>query len=188
MRPRIAPAQPPFSPSIQQSLKQIMPEGTPPLTLFTTMARDERLFDRFFSAGLLDKGHLSLREREIVIHRVTALCGSEYEWGVHAAAFASHVKLNEEQLYSIVHGCGEDSCWSEQEKRLIQMCDTLQDKCALDDTLWEQLREHFSEDAMIELLMLAGTYRTVSYLTNGMQLPLEAFSRRFPAKADAQKD
>jgi hypothetical protein len=31
---------------------------------------------------------LSMRQREIVINRVTALCGCEYEWGVHIAFFA----------------------------------------------------------------------------------------------------
>ena len=182
MSPRIAPAIAPFSPTIQQTLEKIMPDGAPPLSLFTTMARDERLFERFFSAGLLDKGHLSLREREIVIHRVTALCGSEYEWGVHAAAFAAHVNLTDEQLYSIVHGSSNDACWSEKEKQLLDMCDSLQSECGIDDNLWEKLREHFSENAMIELLLLAGNYRTVSYLTNGMQLTLETFGKRFPAK------
>ncbi len=36
-----------------------------------------------------------------------------------------------------------------------------------------------SEEAIIELLMLAGAYRTVSYLVNGLQLPLEPTARRF---------
>jgi alkylhydroperoxidase family enzyme len=42
------------------------------------------------------------------------------------------------------------------------------------------LREHFSEEAMLELLMLAGVYRMVSYLTNALRLPLESFGVRFP--------
>ena len=65
-----------------------MPPAVPPLMLFTTLARDPRLFGKFFAAGLLDRGHLTLRQREIVIDRTTALCGSEYEWGVHVALFA----------------------------------------------------------------------------------------------------
>src|SRR5689334_3763944 len=101
---RIAPAAAPFSPSIQGALDRVMPPGVPPLALFTTLARDERLFGKFFAGGLLEKGHLTLREREIVIHRVTALCGSEYEWGVHVAFFARRVGLDDAQLVSIVHG------------------------------------------------------------------------------------
>ena len=47
--------------------------------------------------GLLDKGHLTLRQREIVIDRVTARCGSEYEWGVHVAFFAKRAGLDAAQ-------------------------------------------------------------------------------------------
>ena len=33
---------------------------------------------------------------------------------------------------------------------------------------------------MLELLLLAGFYRTVSYLCNALQLPLERDAARFP--------
>src|SRR5262249_14741974 len=46
MSNRIEPAQPPFSPEVQAWLDRIMPPGVPPLALFTTLARDERLFQR----------------------------------------------------------------------------------------------------------------------------------------------
>lgn len=186
MHTRIAPARPPFPPAIRASLDKIMPPGVPPLTLFTTLARDERLFSKFFSGGLLDKGHLSLRQRELVILRVTALCHSEYEWSVHAALFAARVSFTEAQLYSLVHGNADDDCWDDSERLLIGMCDALQNTCTLTDTQWDQLRMHYSEEAMLELLMLAGFYRTVSYLTNAVQLPLEVFAKGFPGRTQEQ--
>jgi hypothetical protein len=75
---RIAPAPPPLEPDMQEAVDGIM-RGAPPLVLFTTMARDRRLFFKFFNSGLLDRGHLTIRQREIVIDRVTATCGAEYE-------------------------------------------------------------------------------------------------------------
>jgi hypothetical protein len=33
---------------------------------------------------------------------------------------------------------------------------------------------------MLELIMLAGFYHTVAYITNGLRLPLEEFGARFP--------
>ena len=42
-----------------------------------------------------------------------------------------------------------------------------------------ELRATFSDEAMLELLMLAGFYRTVSYLTNALRLPLEPYAGRF---------
>ncbi len=88
MSARIASARPPYSAEIQAAFDRIMPPGVSPLVLFTTLARDARLYERFRGGGLLDKGHLTLRQREVVIDRITALCGSEYEWGVHVAFFA----------------------------------------------------------------------------------------------------
>ena len=44
-----------------------------------------------------------------------------------------------------------------------------------------QLTAHHNDEAILELLMLAGTYRIVSYLVNGLRLPLEPSARRFPA-------
>src|SRR5262245_9596084 len=180
---RIAPAQPPFPVEVQAALDRTMPPGMPPLVLFTTLARDPRLFGKFFAAGLLDRGHLTLRQREIVIHRTTALNRSEYEWGVHVALFAARVQLTPQQLHSTVHGSADDACWSDDDRPLLRLCDALHAHSTIDDSLWTQLRAQFSEPAMLELLLLAGFYRTVSTLTNALRLPLEPNAARFPAAA-----
>src|SRR5512141_2804161 len=116
MPARIAPQTPPYPAEVQVWLDRIMPPGKPPLTLFTTLARDPRLFGKFFAAGLLDRGHLTLRQREIVIDRTTALCRSEYEWGVHVALFAQRAELSEAHIASLAHGSAEESCWSAQDR------------------------------------------------------------------------
>lgn len=180
MPARIAPASPPFSAEIQTWLDRTM-RGKPPLVLFTTLARDPRLFHKFFSAGLLDRGNLTLRQRELVIHRTTALCGSEYEFGVHAAVFAAHAGIDDTQLRSLAHGGPDDSCWPDDERVVLALCDSLHARCTVDDALWQQLAAAFSPEAILELLMVAGFYRTVSYLTNALDLPLEPDAARFPS-------
>ena len=53
----------------------------------------------------------------------------------------------------------------------------------LDDALWTDLRAAFSEEAILQLLLMAGHYRTVAYLANGLRLPLEPkVGRPFPAR------
>lgn len=180
MTARIPPAVAPFSDDIQAALARAMPDGMAPLVLFTTLARDERLFGKFFAGGLLDRGHLTLRQREIVIDRTTALCRSEYEWGVHVSLFGRRVGFGEDHLRSLVHGAATDNCWSEDEQLLLRLCDELHGTCTLADDLWSALRAVFPEEALLELLLLAGFYRTVGYLTNALQLPLETFAARFP--------
>jgi alkylhydroperoxidase family enzyme len=145
------------------------------------MARDRRLFFKFFNSGLLDRGHLTIRQREIVIDRVTAACGAEYEWGVHVSAFAAKAGLTEAQIVSLVAGGPDDDCWADEDRVLIRLCDGLHHTCTVDDDVWAQLTTHHSDEAILELLMLAGAYRMVSYLVNGLRLPLEPSARRFPA-------
>src|SRR6187551_2303116 len=101
---RIAPAEPPYPPAIAESLGRIMPPGIEPLVLFRTMARSPRVFGKMFAGGLLDKGPLSLRQREIVIDRTTARLGCEYEWGVHIALFAGKIGFGEAEVAAIVTG------------------------------------------------------------------------------------
>jgi alkylhydroperoxidase family enzyme len=180
VRPRIAPAEPPFAPEVQRWLDRLLPPGAPPLALFATLARDERLFGRFMSGGLLDRGNLTLRAREIVVARVTARCGSEYEWGVHAAFFGRRARLTDAEQRALVHGSPADPCWSADEALLLRLCDELHETCTVSDALWDELRAVHAEEALLELLLLAGFYRTVSYLTATLRLPLEPFAARFP--------
>jgi alkylhydroperoxidase family enzyme len=177
---RISPARPPFAAEIQARLDRLIPEGTPPLTLFTSLARDKRLFERFMAGGLLDRGRLTLRQREIVIDRTTALSGSEYEWGVHIAFFAARAGLTAAQVRATTTENADDPTWTDEDRALIRACDQLHRTCDLDDSSWRDLRTHFPEEAILEVLMLAGYYRTVSYLTNALRLPLETYGARFP--------
>jgi alkylhydroperoxidase family enzyme len=177
---RIDAAAPPYTAEVQAFLDRMMPPGMPPLVLFTTLARDPRLFERFTRGGLLDRGHLSLRQRELVIDRVTARCGSEYEWGVHVTAFGPRIGLTDAERVSLVRGGPDDACWSAEERTLLRLCDSLHESCDVPDALWAELRAAYPEEAVLELLMLAGFYRTVAYLTNSLRLPLEPHAARFP--------
>lgn len=100
---------------------------------------------------------------------------------MHVAVFSKPAGLTEEQINSTATGSATDACWSVEDRLLIQLCDSLHDECRVADELWSELRSFFPENALIEILMLAGFYRTVSYLTNAMELPLEDVGIRFPS-------
>jgi alkylhydroperoxidase family enzyme len=176
---RIAPAAEPLPDDVRQAIDAVM-RGQPPLVLFTTLARDRRLFFKFFNSGLLDRGHLTIRQREIVIDRVTASCGAEYEWGVHVSVFAAKAGLTEAQIMSLTVGGPDDTCWTDADRVLIRLSDSLHDDCTVDDALWAELTAHHSDEAILELLMLAGTYRTISYLVNSLRLATEPGALGFP--------
>ncbi|HEX4303009.1 MAG TPA: carboxymuconolactone decarboxylase family protein [Rhizomicrobium sp.] len=180
MTARIAPLEPPFAPAIQKALDAIMPPGTPPLTLFTTLARNPRVFQRVMAGGLLDKGSISLREREIVIDRATARCGSAYEWGVHVAFFAQSAGLTPAQIRATVHGTADDPVWTPREALLLRLVDSLHDTAGIGDALWAALAREFSDEQCIEFVVLAGFYHMVSFVTNALCLPPETGAAHFP--------
>jgi alkylhydroperoxidase family enzyme len=183
--PRIAPAEPPYEPEIAAALERIMPPGVPPLVLFRAMARSPRVFTRMFAGGLLDKGPLSLRQREIVIDRTTARLGCEYEWGVHIALFADRVGFTPEHVAATVASDGDAACWIPDEQALITVVDNLVDDRTIGDKTWAALAEHFDETQILEVIALVGYYHTISFLCRGLDLPLEDYAARFPAPPNA---
>src|SRR5882757_5512417 len=176
---RIAPLEPPYDPEIQGQFDRIM-RGAPPLMLFRVVAGHARAWDKFRAGGLLDRGPLSLREREIVIDRTCARTGCEYEWGVHVALFAKAAELTDEQVRATVLEGADAPCWSEAERALIAAVDALHHRATLDDAEFKALAAHYDEAKLFEIILLCGFYRTVSYLANGLALPLEEKAARFP--------
>jgi alkylhydroperoxidase family enzyme len=176
---RIAPLEPPYAPDVQQQFDRIM-RGAPPLTLFRVVAGNARAWEKFRAGSLLDRGPLSLREREIVIDRTCALTGCEYEWGVHVATFADAAHLTDEQVRATVRGGTDAPCWSESEQALIAAVDALHVSATLSDAQFKALAAHYDDAKIFEIILLCGFYRTVSYLANGLDLPLEANAARFP--------
>jgi alkylhydroperoxidase family enzyme len=179
---RVDPLAPPFPGELQAVFDKIMPPGVPPLVLFTTLARVPRVYQRFRAGSLLDRGPLTLRQREIVIHRTCARCGCAYEWGVHAAFFAERTGLTTEQLQSTACSGADDPFWSDDERLLIRLTDELHDSAGLSEELWNALRAAYSVEQILELIALVGFYHTVSFFANGLRLPLEPFAVAFPTR------
>ena len=164
-----------------------MPPGVPPLVLFRTMAKSPRVFAKMFAGGLLDKGPLSLRQREIVIDRTTARLGCEYEWGVHIALFA--------ERSASARACGRD-------RRGAERCRLLDAGGAGADRPGRRpgrpahhrrrrpgaaLAAHFDEAQILEAIALVGYYHTISFLCLGLELPLESYARALSRTSSAAR-
>ena len=189
--PRIAHLEPPYDEAEGQALARMMPKDSPvePLKLFRTFARNLPFATAMGPLGgyMLSRGRdggagYDVRSRELVIDRVTARCGCEYEWGVHIASYARRAELTEEQIYSTVHGRPDDPCWSERDRALLAMVDELHDNGTLSDIAFDALRAQFDEPRIIELLALAGWYHAISYIANGSRTALEDWAPRFPER------
>ena len=143
MAPRIAPIDPPYAPAVAAQLESMTPPRTAPIALFRTFVHNFDMTEAMTGWGRYELSrHLSvsMRDREIVIHRVCARCGCEYEWGVHVAYFAGRVGLTDRQVASLTFGSSDDPCWTdERERALIAMVDALHDHNDIDDETWRRL-------------------------------------------------
>ena len=180
---RIAPAAEPFPEAVTKRLAPLTPLNGRHILLFRTLARDERLCSRFMDGGLLDRGSISLRSRELMILRTCARCGAEYEWGVHVATYGTKTQWTPAQIHSTVHGNADDECWDLEDRLVIRLADQLHDTNRVNDAHWKEMAAHFAPDQLVELIMLAGLYHAVSYMVNATGVQHEAFAPRFPSVA-----
>jgi len=183
MTPRIDPVQPPYPPHVAERLAAMMPPGEPPILLFRTFVRNFPMTTAMSGWGgyeLSKRLSLSMRDREIIIDRTCARCGCEYEWGVHVAFFAGRVGLSEQQITSLTHGSASDPCWADERDRLlIEAADALHDAADIGDDLWRRLAGLFSQEQLLDLLMLVGWYHAISFTANGARVPREDGAPRF---------
>jgi alkylhydroperoxidase family enzyme len=178
--PRLAPLEPPCAPEVAATLAAMMPPGVPPLRLFRTLAHNPRILEKIRASNLLDRGSIERREREIVILRATARAGAEYEWGVHVAFFAERVGLGSAQVAATVHGAADDPAWGPRERLLLRLVDQLHETAGVDDALWRELAATFAPAQLVELVVLAGFYRSISCVINAFGVAHEDGAPRWP--------
>jgi alkylhydroperoxidase family enzyme len=189
-QPRIAPLQPPHDAEAAAVLELL----GPPISLFRVWARRPGLARGIAGWGryyLSRQSALTLRQRELVIDRTTALCGADYEWGVHVAAFAGKAGLTPDQLRSA--GTGEpgvawaDACWTEPaDQAVLRAVDELHATCDLADDAWDALLAAVGEDGALDVLLLSGWYHAISYTVRALRLPLEPGTAPVSALAAGQ--
>jgi alkylhydroperoxidase family enzyme len=178
--PRIAPLV-----ELTPELQEIMggginaPDGTP-LNIFGTIAHHPKLLKRFMTfAGLfLNKGLLPAREREIVILRVGWNCQSVYEFGQHTV-IGQRVGLSLSEIEALTKMTSECQ-WNDRDATLIAMSDDLCNDNCVSEATWKKLAADWKEDELIELVMVAGTYRLVSGFLNTMGVELDQDTPGWP--------
>jgi alkylhydroperoxidase family enzyme len=162
----------------------------PPIALFKLFARNVPMAEAMTGWGRFMLGRqlsVPMRIREIVIDRVTALCGAEYEWGVHVAFYGARIGLTDAQLRSLTHGSPEDPCWTAAERAVLLVVDQLHATNDVDDEGWAALRSHFSDVQALDLLLLTGWYHAISFVARAARVPYEPGAARFTDYAEVQQ-
>lgn len=180
MRHVLAPIAEPYSPDIVEALKTYPQRNGYIIGLFRVFANSLRHLRKGF-VNLLDReSPLSMREREIVILRISANNRCEYEWGVHVAAFGEHVKFSAAQIEATALHDHRAQCWNARESLLIQALDELCAQGRMHAQTLEAFRQTWTLDQQLEIFALAGNYHAIAFVANSAALPLETFAATFP--------
>jgi alkylhydroperoxidase family enzyme len=180
MSNQLAPIKEPFPDEVIEEFKRYPQRDGYIIGLFRVFANSLRHLRKGF-VNLLDKDSpLTMREREIVILRISANNHCEYEWGVHVNAFGSHVGFTDEHIVATVNADHRAQCWTEKESLLIQALDQLCDKGSMDKDTLDKFRQTWTLEQQLEIFALAGNYHAIAFVANCSELPLETFAQTFP--------
>jgi alkylhydroperoxidase family enzyme len=131
---------------------------TGPPRIFTTLGRHHRLFWGWlhFAGRLMPGGRLPRIDTELVILRVAATRGSDYEFN-HHRRLGRRAGLGDDDIERVRLGSTAPG-WNDRQSLLLRVTDSLLEHRDVDDGLWQELRTALDERACIELLMLVGHY------------------------------
>ena len=151
-----------------------------PFNIFRTLARHPKLFKRsmVLATGLLVKGNLPPRVREIVILRVAWRAGSNYEWGQHVR-IGLDSGLDEAEIAALAAEAAE-STWSDADRLAISVTDELCAEDDLTDATWDAALAQWGEQDLMELIFLVGNYRMLAGFLNAARVELDEGLEGFP--------
>lgn len=145
--------------------------GTEPPAVFLILGRHRRLFRGWlhFAGRMMPGGRLPRRETELVILRVAALTGSEYETTQHRG-LGRRAGLADAEIDRVRTGPDAEG-WSARERLLLRATDELHTDRDLSDATWAELRDELDEPTCLELLMLVGHYEMLATTLRALRVP-----------------
>jgi hypothetical protein len=181
---RMEPLAPPYASEVQAVLDRLPVDWAPPFVHYTILARDPRLLSAYLqSVAYISPSHLTVHQREVFLLRVCGRCRNAFEWCLRAHYFADAAGLTEAELHASVHGDARGAMWTSNDRLLLRLADELHDTASISDQLWSDLHVDFTDEALLQLLLMAGHYRTNAYLAKGLKLPVDPrASRPFPER------
>jgi alkylhydroperoxidase family enzyme len=73
-----------------------------------------------------------------------------------------------------------DPLWPAPERAVIRLADELFGTAAVSDAAYAELEPHFTPPQILELVITAGWYHTISFVINAAGVQPEPWAARFP--------
>jgi alkylhydroperoxidase family enzyme len=147
--------------------------GKPP-HVFTTLARNRRLFRRWlwFAGGLMPGGKLPRADTELVILGVAHLTDNDYEWG-HHERLGVRAGLSREEIDRVRQGPDAPG-WTPRQRLLLAAVGECHADGRIGDATWAGLAAELDEPLLIELCMLIGHYEMLAITLSSLGVQPEA--------------
>ena len=113
---------------------------------------------------------MDIRDRELAILRIAWLSQAPFEWGSHVK-IAKRNGVTSEEIERVIEGSSARG-WSKRDRAIVRAMEELQLDSMITDDTWADLQEFYNDKKLIELVILAGQYKTVAYYQNSLRLPL----------------
>lgn len=128
------------------------------LNVLGTLARHPALTRAFhtFNGHVLFATTLSERQRELLVLRVAAVRGAEYEWAQHAV-LAADVGLGADEVARVAEGPDAPG-WSALDRALVRAVDELVADARIGDATWAALAAELDEHQLMDVVFTVGAY------------------------------
>ena len=115
---------------------------------------------------------MDIRDRELAILRLAWLSRAPFEWGSHVK-IAKRNGVTAQEIERLIEGSSAPG-WSKQDRAIVRAVEELHSDSMITDETWSDLQQFYNDKKLIELVILAGQYKTVAYYQNSLRLPLPA--------------
>jgi alkylhydroperoxidase family enzyme len=191
--PRIPPLPPgEWPPEMRAALAALRPENprhpSPPpdpnrpkaLNALGMLAQHPTLTHAFntFNGHILFNSTLTPRERELVVLRVAAVRGSDYEWAQHVV-LAGDAGLDADDIARIAEGPDAEG-WGVLDAAMLRAVDELIADALISDDTWAALSSELDRQQLMDLVFTVGAYEllAMAFKSFGVQLDADLLERK----------
>ncbi len=137
---------------------------------YSVLMNVPQLAERVASVGeyLRFHGKLSDQERELAILVAADNSNCQFEWAIHEP-IARKAGISAETLHSIC-GNSKPQGLSYRQELLVEVVRELFETKTLSESLYAEAKAEFSEESLIELIVIAGFYRLLAFVLNAFDV------------------
>jgi alkylhydroperoxidase family enzyme len=146
--------------------------GPKGLNVLGTLAQHPTLMQAYhaFNGHILYTNSLDPRQRELLILRVAARRGAEYEWHQHVY-LARDLGFTDDEIERIAQGAHATG-WSPLEAAMLRAVDELVADAQIGDDTWSVLADELDRHQLMDLVFTVGAYDllAMAFKSFGVQL------------------